>query len=113
EINTGNYEPIVQKLFKVDEKKREVMKKEIKKLLEIGWIRKLKGPWSSPVVMVKKKDREIRFCMDYRKINVITKTDAHPLPRIEELLEQFKEMKWFSSIDLASGYHQITVYHGL
>jgi len=83
------------------------MKKEIKKLLEMGWIRISKGPWSSPVVMVKKKDGEIRFCVDYRKINAITKTDAHPLPRIEELLEQFKEMKWFSSIDLASGYHQI------
>src|SRR5438034_1091470 len=83
------------------------MKKEIKKLKEMGWIRKAHGPWASPVVMVKKKDGEIRFCVNYKKINAITTTDVHPLHRIEELLEQFSESKWFSSIDLASGYHQI------
>ncbi len=107
EIDTGNNTPIAQKPYKVDSEKREIMKKEIKKLREMGWIRKAHGPWASPVVMVKKKDGEIRFCVDYRKINAITTTDAHPLPRIEELLEQFSESKWFSSIDLASGYHQI------
>ena len=107
EIDTGNNTPIAQKPYKVDSEKREIMKKEIKKLKEMGWIRKAHGPWASPVVMVKKKDGEIRFCVDYRKINAITTTDAHPLPRIEELLEQFSESKWFSSIDLASGYHQI------
>ena len=70
-------------------------------------IEKSTSPWSSPVVIVGKKDGSKRFCVDYRKINAITITDAHPLPRIDELLEQFRTAKWFSSMDLASGYWQI------
>ena len=72
-----------------------------------GIIERSNGPWSSPVVIVDKKDGSKRFCVDYRKINAITTTDAHPLPRIDELLEQFRTAKWFSSMDLASGYWQI------
>ena len=72
-----------------------------------GIIRKSHSPWSSPVVIVGKKDGSKRFCVDYRKINAITTTDSHPLPRIEELLEQFRTSRWFSTMDLASGYWQI------
>ena len=76
-------------------------------MLKNGVIRKAKGPWGSPVVIVDKKDGTKRFCIDYRKINDITVTDAYPLPRIDDLLERFRKANWFSSIDLASGYWQI------
>ena len=78
-------------------------------MLKEGIIRKSEGPWSSPVVIVIKKDGTNRFCVDYRKINSIMITDAHPLPRIDDLLEQIRGAEWFSSIDLASGYWQIEI----
>ena len=106
-INTGDHEPIAQKQFRADKKRRTIIKEEVDKMLKNGIIKKSEGPWSSPVVIVTKKDGSARFCIDYRKINNITITDAHPLPRIDDVLEQFREAKWFSSIDLASGYWQI------
>src|SRR5207244_2531133 len=106
-INTGDHKPIAQKQFRADKKRRRIIKEEINKMLKDGIIKKSEGPWASPVVIVKKKDGSKRFCIDYRKVNNITITDAHPLPRIDDLLEQFREAKWFSGIDLASGYWQI------
>ena len=66
-----------------------------------------KSPWVSPVVIVDKKDGTKRFCVDYRKLNKITKIDRYPLPRIDELLETFRTANWFTTLDLASGYWQV------
>ena len=109
QIPTGDHEPISQKAYRVDDRKRKIIKEEIDKMLKDNIIRESHSPWSSPVVIVTKKDGSNRFCVDYRKINNITITDAHPLPRIDDLLEQFRKAKWFSSIDLASGYWQIAM----
>ena len=106
-INTGDHTPIQQKYYRVDEKKKKIIKDEIEKMEKAGVIRKSYGPWASPVVIVRKKDGSNRFCVDYRKINSVTITDAHPLPRIDDLLERFRTAKWFTSMDLASGYWQI------
>src|SRR5947199_4271389 len=76
-------------------------------MLRKGIIRKSKSPWSSPVVFVPKKGEEIQFCIDYRKLNKITKKDNHPLPRIDEMLDKFEGSQWFSSIDLTSAYWQV------
>src|ERR1051325_10896018 len=109
-INTGDHEPIKGKPYRVNnEDKRNTIKNEIKKMEKAGVIRKSYSPWSSPVVIVEKKDGSKRFCVDYRKINQITIPDAHPLPRIDDILEQFETAKWFTSIDLASGYWQIAM----
>jgi hypothetical protein len=108
-INTGDHPPISQKYYKVTEDKRRIIKEEIEKMEKEGIIQETKGscPWSSPVVIVTKKDGSPRFCVDYRKINDITITDAYPLPRIDELLEKYRTGKWFTSLDLASGYWQV------
>ena len=76
-------------------------------MLDNGLISLSKSPWSSPVVLVKKKNRKLRLCIDYRKLNKITKRDVYLLPRIDEILDTLKGAKWFSTLDLASGYWQI------
>ncbi|CAB5185100.1 unnamed protein product [Rhizophagus irregularis] len=69
-------------------------------------IKKSWSPWASPVTLVKKEGK-YRFCIDYRKLNDVTKSDAYPLPRIDELLEKYRTARWFTSLDLAAGYHQV------
>ena len=74
---------------------------------EVGAIRKSNSPWSSSIVLVKKKDRNLRFCIDLRKLNARTVKDAYALPRIEETLDYLAGSKWFSALDLKLGYWQV------
>lgn len=67
------------------------------------------SPWSSPIVLVKKKDNSIRFCIDFRKLNEITTKDSHSIPRIESTLDALSGSKYYCTIDLKSGYLQIKV----
>jgi hypothetical protein len=72
-----------------------------------GLIIKSMSSWASPVVIVDKKEGEKRLCVDYRKLNAITKKDVYPIPRIADLLESFRSASWFTTLDLASGYWQV------
>lgn len=79
-------------------------------MLERGIIRESQSPWASPVVVVAKKDGSIRLCVDYRKLNCITRRDSFPLPRIEESLQALGGAKYFSVLDSTSGYYQVAMH---
>ena len=78
-------------------------------MLSRGVIRPSSSPWSSPVVMVRKKNGSWRFCIDYRELNAVTHQDAYPLPRIDATLESLAGSTLFTTLDLASGYWQVEI----
>ncbi len=82
---------------------------EIQKMEQEGTITRSSIPWCSPIILVRKKDGTIRFCVDYRKLNDATHKDAYLLPRIDDILEALRGAKYLCSIDLASGYWQSKV----
>ena len=88
------------------------MKKEeecVAEMLTGGQIELSDSPWSSPVVLVTKKDAGTRLCVDYRHLNDVTVKDAYPLPRIDDTLDMLAGKQWFSTLDLASGYWQVSL----
>ena len=109
EIETGDHKPIKQRAYNCPPDDQEFIKKEIEAMESKGIIRESYGPWSSPVVLVPKKDSRKRICIDYRKLNAITERDVYPLPTINEILNSFNGASWFTSLDLASGYWQVAV----
>ena len=81
---------------------------QVQQMLSSNVIRPSNSPWASPVVMVRKKTSSLRFCVDFRQLNAATvKEGAHPLPRIDDLLDALYGAKWFSTLDLKSGYWQV------
>lgn len=101
--------PVHQNPYRVSPKEREVIKGQVQEMLEDDVIQPSNSPWASPVVLVRKKDNTLRFCVDYRKLNSVTKRDVYPLPRIDDTLDRLRHARYFSSLDLKSGYWQIEV----
>ena len=78
-------------------------------MLAKGVIQPSSSPWASPIVLVPKKDGNVSFCIDYRKVNAVTRRDAYPLPRMDDTLDTLAGAKWFSTLDMVSGYWQVEV----
>ena len=108
-INTGDAQPVHLLPRRIPQARRDEVKRLIQEMLDQGAIQHSDSPWSSPVVLAKKKDGSTRFCIDYRKVNEVTRKDAYPLPRVDDTLDTLVRLKYFSTLDLASGYWQVEV----
>ncbi|CAB4421455.1 unnamed protein product [Rhizophagus irregularis] len=106
-IDTGSATPIKQRFYRTSHQNQLFIKEEIQRLLEASLIVPSSSQWTSPVVVVEKKNGKKRLCVDYRKLNKVTKKDCYPLPRIDDMLETLSGSRWFSSLDLASGFWQV------
>ena len=106
-ISTENCQPIRQAARRMPVYHKEEVRKLIEDMLKRDVIQPSKSPWASPIVIVRKKDGSARFCVDYRKLNMVTRKDAYPLPRIDDTLDTLSGSQWFSTLDLLSGYWQV------
>ena len=107
DINTADHRPIKQTPHRIPFSLRGKVVQLIDEMLEQGVIVPSSSPSASPIVLVAKKDGSTRFCVDYRKLNAITKVDVFPLPRIDDSLDLLSGAKYFSSLDRTSGYWQV------
>ncbi|UYV74124.1 K02A2.6-like [Cordylochernes scorpioides] len=108
-IKTNSDIPIRKNPYRVSLREREIINNQIDKMLKKGIISHSSSPWASPVILVKKKDGTFRFCVDYRNLNSITVKDQYPLPRIDDCFDSLHGSRYFTSLDLCSGYWQVEV----
>ncbi len=103
-IDTGDQRPVRLPPRRLPIAKQEIEQEEVQKMLDRGVIEPCQRNWASPVVLVTKKDGTTRFCVDYRKLNDISKKDAYPFPSVDDTLDALCGSTYFSTLDLYSGY---------
>lgn len=128
-IDTGDHKPIAQGPRRTSPDQSRVIREKIDSMLKSGIIEPSRSPWSSPILLVPKPDKkdgtkDWRFCIDFRKLNSVTKNEIYSLPRIDDCLDSLAGKTYFSTLDMASGYFQVpmkkedkektsfTSYHG-
>ena len=107
-IYTGDALPIKQRPYRTSPKCKQEIDRQVEDMLQKGIIRESVSPWSSPVVLVKKKDGSFRFCVDLRRVNAVTRKDSFPMPLVSDTLDSLS--KYFSTLYLKSGYWQIEMH---
>lgn len=108
-INTGDAEPIKQRYYRLSPEKKRIITEQVDEMLSLGVVSPCESPWSSPVLVVGKKDGKPRFCLDSRKLNSVTIKDAYGIPYVSEILDNLKNAKYLSSLDLSKAFWQIPI----
>lgn len=106
-IDTGEHQPIKQRYYPLSPVKQKRLEDELDRMLKLNIVSPSQSPWNSPVVMIENSNGSTRLCLDSRKLNEVTKPDAYPLPYISQILDNLRDAKYLSSIDLSSAYWQI------
>ncbi|GJS81583.1 putative reverse transcriptase domain-containing protein [Tanacetum coccineum] len=101
--------PVARAPYRLAPTELQELSTQLQELSDKGFIRSSSSPWGAPVLFVKKKDGSFQMCIDYRELNKLTVKNRYPLPRIDDLFDQFQRSKVYSKIDLRSGYHQLRV----
>ena len=108
-IITEQAQPVCQAPYRIPHAFREEVNHELKEMLRHGVIEHSTSDWASPMVTVQKKDKSLRLCVDYRRLNAVSKGDAYPMPRIDELIDRVGRAKYVTTLDLTKGYWQVPV----
>ena len=108
-IETGDARPVRLPPYRLPHAHRETVQQELKEMLEQGIIEHSVSDWAAPIVLVGKKDGSLRLCVDYRRLNSVSRTDAYPMVRIDDLIDKLGRAKYLSTLDLTRGYWQIAM----
>ena len=107
DVDVGDASPIKQHPYRLNPSKLAKVREEVQFMLDNDIIEPSQSSWSSPIVMVPKPDGSQRFCIDYRKVNAVSKTDSFPIPRLEDCIDRVGNSAFVSKIDLLKGYWQV------
>jgi hypothetical protein len=106
------YQPVFIWPYRYAPAVKDEIERQVNEMLASGIIQHSNSPFSSPVLLVRKKDQSWRFCVDFRHLNALTVKRKYPVPIIEELMDELQGASWFSSLDLRAGFHQILLKEG-
>ena len=109
-IDTGDHPPIKQRARPLPIHHRQAVKEQFIKYLECGAVVPSNSAWASPILCVLKKTGKVRVCIDYRRLNAITRIPATPIPRTQDLLEKLAGNEWYVHTDVAWGYHNVEIH---
>ncbi|XP_040948667.1 uncharacterized protein [Gossypium hirsutum] len=107
-----NTEPPARAPYRMSPPELEELRKQIRELLDAGFIKPSKAPFGAPVLFERKHDGSLRLFIDYRALNKITVKNRYPIPLIADLFDQLGSARWFTKLDLRSGYYQVRVAEG-
>ena len=107
DVDDGNAQPIKQHPYRCGPLKQAQFNEEIRYMKENDIIEDSDSSWSSPCILIPKPDLSFRFCTDFRKVNLVSKSDTYPLPRIDDCIDKVGKAKFVSTYDLLKGYWQV------
>ena len=106
-IITDQAQPVRLPPYRIPHAYHDTVRQELREMKQAGIIERSSSDWAAPIVMVNKKDGSLRMCVDYRRLNAVSQTDAYPMPRIDDLIDRLGEAKFITTLDLSRGYWQV------